>query len=391
MKIVIDRARKEWAYSLFVVLFMFRINFLTLNSIIFGKGMVYQGLKYAMYFGILILFLISFGEKFRIIHKDVLILYSIVGLMTLATCIVDKSTIEVIKGENLINGIFISGLSGFLLYRCVENYDLLYNVFKKVGYLVISYATVIVLTTQIGTAYMGFSYAILVFILLELYDGLFEKNMFSLAFGIIGTVVNILGGTRGSILCIATFLLIFLLFSKRYKIVLFVSILGFTFFLCYDKILALFTELASTLGVESRIIDALSGLNMNSIAYTNGRTSITDVSLELIKSNPLGYGFLGERAQLNDAIYWFTTNGYAHNIFLELILQFGVIIGTVIIIFMIYKIIRFLIYYDYREKNMALAIVFLCYCVNLFVSRSYTTTFEFWAFWGILNGLRRRE
>ena len=65
MKIIIDRARKEWAYSLFVVLFMFRINFLTLNSIIFGKGMVYQGLKYAMYFGILILFLISFGEKFR--------------------------------------------------------------------------------------------------------------------------------------------------------------------------------------------------------------------------------------------------------------------------------------------------------------------------------------
>lgn len=391
MKIKIDKAKREWAYSLFVVLFMFRINFLTLNAIMFGKGMIYQSLKYVMYFGLALLFMISFGQAFRVIHRDVLVLYGLFGLLMLVTCIVDKSTVEVIKGENLVRSVFISGMSGFLLYRCVENYDILYEAFEKISYLVISYATIIVLTSQIGTAYMGFSYAILVFILFALYDGLFRRNKVALLFGVVGTVVNILGGTRGSILCIATFLLLFLLFSKRYKIVLFALILGISFFVCYDKILTLFMELANTIGINSRIIDALSGLNMNSIAYTNGRTSITDVSVELIKSNPLGYGFLGERAQLNNAIYWFKTNGYAHNIFLELILQFGVVFGTVIIILMICKIIRFLMHFDYRKKNMALAIVFLCYCVNLFVSRSYTTTFEFWAFWGILSDLKRKE
>ena len=391
MKIKIGKAQKEWAYALFVVLFMFRINFLTLNSIMFGKGMIYQSLKYAMYFGLVILFLISFRQALGTIHKDVLMLYGLVVLMMLVTCIIDKSTVEVIKSENLVHNIFISGLSGFLLYRCVENYNLLYEAFKKISYLVISYATIIVLTSQIGTAYMGFSYAILVFILLALYDGFFGRNKVALLFGIIGVIVNILGGTRGSILCMAAFLLFFLLFSKRYKIVFFASFLGCAFFICYDKILNFFTELASSLGIKSRIIDALSGLNMNSIAYTNGRTSITNASLELIKSNPFGYGFLGERAQLNNAIYWFTTNGYAHNIFLEIVLQFGIVFGTVIVIFMIYKIIRFLLHFDYRERNMALAIVFLCYCVSLIVSRSYTTTFEFWAFWGILAGLRKRE
>lgn len=389
MKLKIDWAKKEWAYSLFVVLYMFRINFLTLNSIMFGKGLIYQGLKYLMYLGLVILFLISCRQAFRVIHRDVLILYALVGLMMLFTCVIDNATIKVIEEEKLVQGIFISGLSGFWLYRCVDNYDFLYETFKKISYLIILYATVIVLTSQIGTAYMGFSYAILAFILFALYDGSFGGNKVSLLFGSIGTVVNILGGTRGSILCIVAFLLFYLFFSKQYRIILLGIILATIFFMCYDKILASFTELANILGIESRIIDALSGLNMSGISYTNGRTSITNASLELIRNNPLGYGFLGERAKLNDAIYWFTTNGYAHNIFLEIILQFGIIFGAIIVLFVIYKIIYFLIRFDYKKKNMAIAMVFLCYCVNLFVSRSYTTTFEFWAFWGILKGIRK--
>ena len=130
MKIKIDKTKIEWVYSLFVVLFMFRINFLTLNSIMFGKGTVYQILKYAMYFVLVVLFLISFRQAFRVIHRDVLMLYGLVGLMMLVTCLMDKSTIEVIKGENLIRSVFISGLSGFLLYRCIANYDTLYEAWQ---------------------------------------------------------------------------------------------------------------------------------------------------------------------------------------------------------------------------------------------------------------------
>ena len=192
MKLKIDWAKKEWAYSLFVVLYMFRINFLTLNSIMFGKGLIYQGLKYLMYLGLVILFLISCRQAFRVIHRDVLILYALVGLMMLFTCVIDNPTIKVIEEEKLVQGIFISGLSGFWLYRCVDNYDFLYETFKKISYLIILYATVIVLTSQIGTAYMGFSYAILAFILFALYDGSFGGNKVSLLFGSIGTVVNIL-------------------------------------------------------------------------------------------------------------------------------------------------------------------------------------------------------
>lgn len=104
--------------------------------------------------------------------------------------------------------------------------------------------------------HMGFSYAILAFILFALYDGSFGGNKVSLLFGSIGTVVNILGGTRGSILCIVAFLLFYLFFSKQYKIILLGIILATIFFMCYDKILASFTELANILGIESRIIDA---------------------------------------------------------------------------------------------------------------------------------------
>lgn len=391
MKLKIDKAKKEKAYSLFVVLFMFRIDFLTLNSIMFGKGIIYQNLKYLMYCGLVILFLVSCRQALRFIHRDVMLLYSIVGLMMLFTCIIDRTSVEVIKEENLVHGVLISGLSGFFLYSRIENFAVLYETFKKISYWIISYATIIVLTSQIGSAYMGFSYAILIFILFALYDGLFGKNKVSFVFGMLGTIVNILGGTRGSIICIAFFLLFFLFFSKRYKIVLFITFLGCVLFMCYDRILILFAELTRIIGINSRIIDALNGLNMNSIVSANGRTSITDASLELIKNNPLGYGFLGERAKLNDAIFWFKTNGYAHNIFLELLLQFGIVLGTLIIIFMIYKIICFIIRFDCRQENMALAIIFLCYCTHLLVSRSYTTTFEFWAFWGILRSIRRKE
>lgn len=158
-----------------------------------------------------------------------------------------------------------------------------------------------------------------------------------------------------------------------------------------DSLLLLMNDLFSVLGVDSRTISAIQGTGLESLSYANGRIEILEASIELIKANPFGYGFLGERAPLNNAIWWFTTNGYSHNIFVELVLQFGVVIGTFLGIVLVVTSIRIIRIGKFQLPYNGLFLVYLSYNLNLLVSRSYSTSFQFWAMLSLMYMIIKQD
>lgn len=381
--------RKIYFYA-FIILYMFRIDFLTLTSIIFGHGGVYRILQAVMYISLFTLAILSLKLLTKNIKKDIIWLYIGLILLIVISCLLDSRVLSLIIAEKLFSGILISAITGYALFRLIDDFDLFFSVLIKISYAVILYATIIVLTSSIGSAYMGFSYGILLFVLAALYDGLFNKNKLSLLWGMLGVLVNVLGGTRGSLLCIAALICSFFMLTKKWKRAIgFILVISLTI-VEYNNLIKLLGYISNQLGIDSRIVSALQGINMSDIAYGNGRDTITAVSYQLINENPFGYGILRDRVLLNENVWWFTTNGYAHNVFLEIWLQFGLFFGTAIIIWGCSKVLKFAHEFNYTDPAMAVGLICLCYCVSLFVSRSYITSFVFWGFWAVNKNINSK-
>ena len=72
----------------------------------------------------------------------------------------------------------------------------------------------------------------------------------------------------------------------------------------------------------------ISAFNMSS-----GRTEIWELAIEAIKKEPLtGYGIMGDREPLSS----YASGLYPHNIEIQILMQFGMLFGTILIILLIY-------------------------------------------------------
>lgn len=376
---------KDIILSLVFAYFLFFRGVITLFSIMIGETESLKIIKICLQFGMLFSLLVCSIFVFQLIKRDVIIIYSIIGILVSLSIVFTPELMLVIQEEKLLQNIFLYSLFSYVLLRTIDDPKILLNILKPYSYIMIILATIVRFKSNIGTGYMGYSYSMLLGVFVCLYFGFFRKEKIPLVFGIIGIMLNLAGGTRGSIICFFIFFIILFKIKKLYKhffSIMLLIISGFFFYLFYNSFLLWVANLLTKFNIDSRIITAL--IN-NSLDSNNGRSAITDVGLDLIYKQPFGYGFLGERVPINEGIWWFTTNGYSHNIFLEFILQFGVIIGTILAIFYLYTIIKCIIT---SEKNVegwrALGIIFISYCSLLLVSRSYATTPEFWSYLAVL-------
>jgi O-antigen ligase len=90
----------------------------------------------------------------------------------------------------------------------------------------------------------------------------------------------------------------------------------------------------------------------------------------------MGIGLAGDRL--------YTGGTYSHNIFLEIISGFGIIVGIIILLFLGCITIRSLFLKNKTRANLML----MWFCIGfvpLIVSGSYLTSFQFWIFLGLIT------
>ena len=212
---------------------------------------------------------------------------------------------------------------------------------------------------------MDFAYKLLPHCCLIAYYAVKKTNLLNLICAIIGGLYLLMLGTRGAALlylALFAFLLITGRTSKKVvvrTVVIFGIVGGFLASPWYNTAVLWMYHKAQQFGLSIRIFDKLMS---GEFTASGGRDTIKEILLVALKENPyVGYGICSDRV---------LAGNYAHNLALELWVEFGVIVGTAILVLTVVAILR-----GYRAANgeikaLILALTFASF-FKLFLSGSY--------------------
>lgn len=223
---------------------------------------------------------------------------------------------------------------------------------------------------------VSFGYDVLLYMLFFLYDAIMHRKVWDILGAGIGGYMILTCGSRGPVLFIAIFVaLMGLLYFKnsRNKWIIMTLVISalVAVYIFYDVLLTAATTFLSSLNINSRTITMLLD---GSVSEDNGRKGIWEAAAQMINENPWGYGAMGSQHVIANII----AAGYPHSVVLELMIDFGVILGAGIFVFLMYNACQII----FNKDNRDWAGVFLplfCTSCQLFLSMCYWSSTGFWA------------
>lgn len=301
------------------------------------------------------------------------------------------------------NYLYMSGILFPFFFMCLPVYiyslslndwSILKLALRKAGLLVFIFGAasgVLVLLglAQIGDYSMALSYYMLLPAIIFL-DELLDKPAFKASIITLFSIFIILAlGSRGAIICIIVFFGLKMIRPTTkmnfirvflYLITIFLSILTI---MNLKRILMFIYGYFSDLGIKSRTLE----LFLLDINHLSGREQIYQNIKEEILLHPiLGIGIGGDRR----------VNGgeglYAHNLFLEVLSNFGIFFGGVLLFILLCFILKAVFAKQIVIYHMAIIWISLG-LVHLMVSSSYLMDINFWILLGLLtnNFFRKRQ
>lgn len=212
-----------------------------------------------------------------------------------------------------------------------------------------------------------------------------QKKKLAIVLSVIGTILLLLQGTRGPLLCLAVF--ICLMIYKRHGMGKFLLRVGAAVLIVAVvlgsqtvkfKLLDLSKWLDSS-GYSSRFITMMIE---GELADSNGRDAIKDVLLEDIKEDPFAIrGIFADRQAtrgLVDREYGakHEDGTYAHNLWVEMIYDWGVLLGGVLLLLVFLIVLNFI--RKSNKEDAYIGMLFVCTgFVHLFLSGSYLQSVNF--------------
>lgn len=233
--------------------------------------------------------------------------------------------------------------------------------------------------------YMVYSYFMLLPVCVCFEYSNMQKTKLDFIVAVVGSISMVVCGARGALLSLLMYFLIsvfhydFRRLRSKQVLQLFVV---FSFiviiFLFYDELLDIISRVFEYLNIDSRSIDFLQD---DAFFDDSGRTSIARTILDGILANPIGYGLYGDRYV--SGTFGTSTYHYAHNIFLELFCDFGIVGGIAAITILAYLIVNMIA--SFKNKNeIHLVFAIIPYAIfQLQFSSTYLENIPFFALLGI--------
>lgn len=191
-------------------------------------------------------------------------------------------------------------------------------------------------------------------------------------------------GSRGPVLMALLFIMVYILFVKKYKIkksaYAFIAIACAAAFLFYESILKLLEKISVKMGMSIRIFDKLAN---DMFWYSSGRNEIAVKLFKTIGENPFfGYGMGADYSIVGI---------YAHNLAIELWVSYGVFLGTALLLLavtVLWKGIK----KSNNEDEKAFIILLTASCfIKLFLSGTYLNETFLMFLFGICMGVIRKS
>ncbi|CEQ23919.1 O-antigen polymerase [[Clostridium] sordellii] len=308
------------------------------------------------------------------------IIYFVAIFILLINILIFSQNVMYIK--ELIFPILFMCIPSFIYSRSIIDIQIFKQTIDKCAFFILIMGTILTFMIFIGKISVGvysmsLSYYML-FPAIVYINKLIEKiNIINFTYLLISIISIISLGSRGALMCIGAFIILKLIRVKNkleirtitlYSVVALISII----YMIYSKnILLYLNKSLNSFGIESRTIELL----MRDNIYVSGRDIIYNEIIKSLQSSPIiGIGIGGDR---------YISGTYAHNIFIEILCDFGFIVGLTIIIVLAYMILKAMItstVSDYDVIIFWLSVGF----IHLIVSSSYLIDIKFWILLGIL-------
>lgn len=207
-----------------------------------------------------------------------------------------------------------------------------------------------------------------------------QRSKHDLPYILVGLFCLLFAGTRGPIVCIAVAYVLASLI-KETKPVKFLMNLFIGIILLCCLLTGIFTEiLKSTLEIISNVTDTplriLDHLNAGELSDSSGRDNIAATIREAISHRFfIGYGIGGDRYILGYSRSHKDpslplTETYCHNIALELFISLGVILGTIVLLWILYRFFKMFVSKEMTYRTIAIAffageVVKLCFSSSI--------------------------
>lgn len=191
-------------------------------------------------------------------------------------------------------------------------------------------------------------------------------------------------GTRGATLLLMLFILICYIlraYTERKVFNWLLIIVIIMVLACfYDEILSLLNDLLLRLGFSTRVLDRLmEGTMLQSQSRNENYNTVN----ELIVSGPLwGHGLYADRTIVGT---------YAHNIILEILLNYGIPFGSILIMIVVFISIRAILNARFENERMFIIALILCTTGKLMMSQSYLDDPLFWLTIGYCASMRGHQ
>ncbi len=287
------------------------------------------------------------------------------------------------------------GIYAYLFIRLVDDPERILACMKKAGWLMYVYfGYQLILFLRRGYWYgvagandsallsysVSFGYEVLLFAVVFIYLALTNKKWDDIIASIVGVIMILMGGSRGPVLFLGVFLAMYLLRvlkrSKKKIIIIFGTIiLSVGLYVVCEPLLTGISSFITKLGFSSRFITTLLG---GEITNDSGRIKIWRAAINMIKENPFGYGAMGSRPTISKYII----AGYPHSIILEILIDFGVIFGGILLI--AFLIASFKMLFTNRDSEWSgVFLIFWAASCPLLISLTYWSIPSFWAAIGV--------
>lgn len=220
---------------------------------------------------------------------------------------------------------------------------------------------------------MGFGYACLIPSMLLFYDFFKTRRVINIIEIALLLFAIIIYASRGPLMGFALFAVFYLvryfLNKRQYILCILIVISSILFVLFYKTVFIWFFGL-----FDNSIISTshfMRSLESEDFVYLADRNNIYDVLVQEVLEHP--FYVRGINAE------WPVVGVYAHNIVLELIYQFGIILGGAFLCLILYRVVRTVILKGENDLEI-LCIVLMFACIpQLMVSSSLWRNYVFWA------------
>ena len=237
-----------------------------------------------------------------------------------------------------------------------------------------------------GMEAMVLSYALLPIALIGFSDSVRRSSVVS---SVILCLMLIVFGNRGMFVCTGSFFLILILMriirTKRKYLYLSLLLVGalFTYVIYKSFIHEIIDSLYKSYyyfigkGIRSEIIkQAINFVEKDLSKVWNDRDVLYESCMTAIKENPLGYGVGGSYYAMRVYYGAFT---YPHQLFYEVLLDYGIIIGSLVLFFFVGSFIK-LVFFNTVVPDSFVAVLIVCGIIKLLLSDSYLSNYFFWIF-----------